>query len=302
MAVVVLTDLTPGTRALKGGPKRGLKGAMFAGTYRGPIIGGDAVIEGPATPTHATGDSAGGVEDSTGYRESDTYDTSGVGTSNTRPTGRTAYTGAGVQGGSTPGSPIDATGRAESAGKDRFGRTKGVANEGAGLGTYDYTNFDSRATEAGDDGFGLGSGRGVTVDGETVTEAVGPPTIGAAAGPAAGTIGIIDGGAGGTIDIDLHADDITGGAAGLAGFEVQVWERDTDDTDEDRRLLAFFSVDGGTDILDPAYTNAAIAGTTVALYARKRYPGRVSPGEEAVTDVNLVSVGPWSARATLAVT
>lgn len=72
-------------------PKRGLKGAA-SGSYIGPVR--------PNSASHATGIAAGGVEDSTGFRESDTYNTDGAGagvaTANTRPTGRTAYTGRGA--------------------------------------------------------------------------------------------------------------------------------------------------------------------------------------------------------------
>lgn len=72
-------------------PKRGLKGAA-GGTYIGPVR--------PNSTSHATGVAAGGVEDSTGYRESDSYNLDGAGAgvtvSNTRPTSRTAYTGRGV--------------------------------------------------------------------------------------------------------------------------------------------------------------------------------------------------------------
>lgn len=298
MAAVTVTNLTPGTKPRSGmGQKRGLRGAMAAGTYRGPIIGAGSVIEGPASPTHASGAAAGGVEDSTGYRESDTYDTSAVATSNVRPTGRTAYTGAGVQGGSTPGDPFDATGRAYNT-KDRFGRTK-AADVPAGLGGLKFTNFDARASLDGDDGAAAGVSFKTTVDGETVTEGMATPTIGAAADPAAGTVGLVDKAAGGIIRVDLHADDITGGANTRKGVEVAVFERG-DDTDEDARLVGYFSADGGTDITDAITTGAG----TFALYARFRFPGRDprSTAGGAAKDPNLVRVGPWSARSTLAVT
>ena len=84
-------------------PKRGIAGAA-GGTYVGPIVS-EAAIEGPTSATHATAAAAGGVEDTTGYRESDTYgisaaDEGGVGgadVSNSRATGRTAYTGQGAK-------------------------------------------------------------------------------------------------------------------------------------------------------------------------------------------------------------
>ena len=51
-------------------PKRALRGAA-GGTYVGPVLSTAAI--GDSSITHATGIAAGGVEDSTGFRESDTY-------------------------------------------------------------------------------------------------------------------------------------------------------------------------------------------------------------------------------------
>jgi hypothetical protein len=292
-----VTTVLPNTR-----PKRGLRGVFLGLPYIGPVLSG--ARPGTQSIVHATGAAAGGAEDSTGYREKDTYDATGntgglaggPATSVSRPTGRTAFIGAGVAGGSTPGAPIDATGRAVSTGKDRFGRAKGVANVGAGLGTYDYTNFDERPTLDGDGGRALGAdGRGsMTTDGETVTQTVTRAVVGAAAGPAAGTVGIVDGGAGGLVQVDLHADDITGGAGGLAGYEVSLFKRDKGDTDEDGPCIGVFDVDGGTDITTLT-TVAAIAGTTIVVYARKRYA-------MANGGATTYGYGPTSARATLAVT
>lgn len=310
MATVVKTDLTPGTVPLKGRPKRGLRGAFFGLPYIGPVLTKATV--GTQTVNHAagvgTGAGAGGAAGTDGYREKDAYSKTGgeiedLGLSSAeggdvtaanRPTGRAGFTAKGIAGGSTPGAPIDATGRAESTGVDRFGRTKGVPNAGAGLGTYDYTNFDGRPTLSGDGGYALGAGRGsMGTDGETVTQTVTRAVIGTTAAPASGTIGIINGGAGGTIDIDIHADDIV---APLAGFEVLVAKRDADDTDEDGAVVAFCAFDGGTDILDPAITDATIAGTTVVVYARRRFIVQNAAGGLSY------GVGPWSARTTLAVT
>ena len=89
-------------------PKKSLRGAA-GGVYVGPVR--------PNSASHITGSEAGGAEDSTGFRESDTYDASGgtgrvtgssdgTVTTNVRPTGRTAGLADGVQGGSTPGRPI----------------------------------------------------------------------------------------------------------------------------------------------------------------------------------------------------
>ena len=64
-------------------PKRGIFGAA-GGSYVGPIVA-ESAIEGPSDATHAVGDEdsatgrgAGGVEDSTSYRESDTYGVDGA--------------------------------------------------------------------------------------------------------------------------------------------------------------------------------------------------------------------------------
>lgn len=86
---------TDGTKADKSGdtPKRGIRGAS------GGVFVGPSRINSLDTDTaHATGAAAGGVEDSTGYRKRDLYETDGGGnfSTQTRPTGRTAYGAAGA--------------------------------------------------------------------------------------------------------------------------------------------------------------------------------------------------------------
>lgn len=265
-------------------PKRGIRGAA-GGVYIGPVLS-KAAIEGPTTVTHATGTAAGGVEDSTGYRESDTYDASGgtgghTGSSGgvvdtlTRPTGRTAYIADGVFGGSTPGYPAQRVGQRASA----------VDYVGA-LDTGAFIDRRSSNHES----VPVGSRRKTTVDVETVTNDLPRPTLDTSTNPSAGTVALIDGAD--ALDADLHADDITGGASGYKGAEILVYLRATD-TDEDGTLVGHWSVDGGTDateISTSALIGAAANPQTVAWYARWRK-----------ADANgKIQVGPWSARGTLA--
>jgi hypothetical protein len=190
------------------------------------------------------------------------------------------------------------------AGVDRFGRARGVANVGAGLGMYTYTNFDGRSVDIGGSGQQeAGEGRGTSADLTTgvPVRAVPRPAIGAAANPAAGTVALVNG-TGGVMQVDLHADDITGGAAGRKGAEVAVFALGTD-VQEDGRLLFFGSVDGGTDI-GTLFTPTA---GTYAVYARFRYPGRAprstaGAGFTLTADPRVIGRGPWSVRTTLAVT
>jgi len=313
-----MTAITVTTRTLGDGvttvlppsrPKRGLRGAFMNIPYVGPLLSG-AAVEPPASVLHNSTSAAGGVEDTDGYRELDEYSvdgntgglTGGPSTSVSRPTGRTAYIGAGVPGGSsvrteaagpqTNKGPIDPTGRAVSTGKDRFGRTKGTPNSGAGIKDYDYTNFDGRSTLDGDGGRALGGGgRGTTTDGVNVTQYQSRPTVGASANPAASTVGVVAGGSS-VVQVDIHADDITGGSAGLAGYQVALFERDTGDTDEDGPCIGVFDCDGGTDIT----TLTTLSGArTIVVYARKRY--KVTNG-----GATTYGYGPRSARVTLAVT
>jgi hypothetical protein len=282
MVAITVTPLVPGTKPLPPNrPKRSLRGAIGA-LFAGPVLS-KAATAGPSTVTHATGSAAGGVEDSTGSRESDSYgidgNTGGMAGSttadvvtDTRPTGRTRYVAAGVQGGSTPGRPI-------ASGTDHL-------MSGA---------YDKRTTIDGEGGRALGAaGRGTSVADETVSvktskiistaTSLDRPTIGAAANPAAGTVALVDG-TGGVMQIDLHADDITGGASGKAGALVSVFARLTD-TDTDAKTPLFFGVvDGGTDI-STLFTPGA--GTYV-VYAAWRYKRRNDAG---------FAYGPFSARST----
>jgi hypothetical protein len=351
ISVTALTDSTQLTgRVGSSTPRRGILGAA-GGVYIGPVR--------PNATSHATSGNAGGAEDSTGYRESDTYDASGAtsgfmgsggGTvsSSTRgggstgavggtgPQQRTASIANGVQGGSAPTAGqagvgvVDTTGRAESTGVDRFGRTKNSVAQGtgAGKGYYDYTNFDGRSNAAGsraDVGQGRGSiatgtGPADAVTGETVSRTVGVrptrstastqvggaalgtgtlanratvgtiPLVGTTADPAAGTIAVVGGAT--KVQVDLHADDITGGANLRAGAEVVIFKRGGD-TDEDvLSEVARFKADGGTDITDAV---TGLAAATYAFYGRFLYTGSPSSGG------NLTNGGPWSARGTVVV-
>lgn len=357
MTAITVTALTAASdntgRVGSGGPKRGLRGAA-GGVYIGPVR--------PNSTSHATGAQPGGVEDTTGYRESDTYDASGGsggalgaggattasstrggGSTNavggTTPQQRTAYVADGVQGGSAPTQGqagvgvIDTTGRAESTGVDRFGRTKNATTQGtgAGKGYYDYTNFDGRSTAAGSRA-SVGEGRGSistgtgpadTIAGETVARTTGVrptrstgttqvggnaiglgtqanratvgtvPTVATTADQAAGVIAVVGGS--GKVQIDLHADDITGGANLRAGAEVVMYKRGGD-TDEDvLSEVARFRADGGTDISD------AVTGLTAGVYA---FYGRFlyTAGPVGKGGVAPVNGGPWSARGTVTVT
>jgi hypothetical protein len=258
-------------------PKRGLKGAS-GGIYVGPTR--------PNTPdtntSHATGAAAGGVEDTTGYRKRDGYQADAGNTAafatNTRPTGRTAYTAPGVQGGSVPGDPAGSVdNRAVEDGTG--GRALGMDGRGT---QYRAVGRDSVGAA---DPYGVGSTPvAATVD-KNPRIAGNPliprPLIGAADGPAAGTVAVIAGDD--KLTADLHADDITDGANGLAGAVVYLFTRDTD-TDEDVfvREADFDSTTAG-DLF-----TALASGVTYAVYARFKDPAG--------------NVGPLSARATIATT
>lgn len=278
--------------------ERGIRGAA-GGVYVGPTQ--------PNSTSHGAG---GGVEDTSGYRESDTYDategTSGLTgadqattTTVARPTGRTAYIADGVQGGSTPGKPIDTTGRAEDTGVDRFGRT-------GQPGHLTYTNFDGRANLGQNAGRPLGaSGRGsMESSGETVTYAstnrpnasarpgvnasrtatIARPVIGGAANPSAGTVGVIAGT--GKFTVDLNAADVSGGARGLKGVRVVAFKRKTD-TDEDGALAGIVDFDSTTE----GDGVTGLAAGTYAVYARFRYVGNAGQ----------IELGPRSLRGTVVV-
>jgi len=299
MAVTITTVTWPRDDSARGGPqnpKKGLRGAAGA-TYVGPIPGtkDGSSIKGPSSPTHATGTfGAGGVEDSTGSRKSDTYNadqntgglTGGPSTTVTRQAGggagatKTAYLGAGVPGGSTPGNPIDKTGRAADTGTDRFGRslTGAAYLSGAAAGRYTYTNFDGRPTNDGDGARLAGANRGTSISGETVTkyQDIPVPSTSAAASGVPAVIG-----AALKIQVDVHTDDLAGGANGRLGVEVALFKRGTD-TDEDGPLVGVIRATGTTGATD-AFTGLT-ASTSYVAYVRwlvdrrVRFSGRSKAG------------------------
>lgn len=351
MVAITVTTITGGQSHKSGkgsgSPRRGILGAA-GGVYIGPVR--------PNSTSHATTIAAGGVEDSTGYRESDTYDASGAsggamgvggatvttstrGKAGTNVVGDATWTASianGVQGGSTPLNgqgtfgPFDTTGRTEDGGSDRFGRTKNSTAQGtgAGKGWYKYTNFDGRSNTAGSRA-NLGEGRGSkatgtgpadAVTGETVSRTVGVrptrssattqvggasiglgtvanratvgtiPLVGTSADPSAGTIAVVGGT--GKVQVDLHADDITGGANLRVGAEVVMYKRGGDTDEDTLSEVARFRADGGTDITDAV---TGLAAATYAFYGRFLYSGTPTASG------NTVHAGPWSARGTVVV-
>lgn len=305
-------------------PKRGLRGAMFGLPYRGPIItkataAGTQTGTG-VTVTHIDGVAGGGTEDSKAYRKSDTYDasgetgglTGGPATSVTRPNpgavpaalrATQAYIGAGIQGGSAisdtaPGKVIDPAGRANDTGVDRFGRTRGTPNSGAGAGWYTYTNFDGRATvdEQGGQAAGIGS-RGTSISDETVTvNKPGPaPTYGAVA---TGVVALADLTAGAGFSVNVAAADLT---APRAGIEMAVF-RQGNDTDEDRlTLVGYFIVTGTTGATTVPGTTTV---TTYVVYTRFLGPG-IAPTTAPmgqIADPRVLASSGWSARTTITTT
>jgi hypothetical protein len=310
--------------------KRGLRGAFASLPYIGPIIS-KATAAGTqtgtgVTVTHTDTIAGGGTEDSKGYRKSDTYDQSGntgglagaPATSVTRPNpgavpaalrATQAYIGEGVQAGSRVSSTkgadvIDAAGRANDTGVDRFGRARGVANVGAGAGWYTYTNFDGRSMPDGEGGKAAGiGGRGTSVSDETVTVAKPgpPPTFG---GVAAGVIALADltGAAG--FSVNIHADDVTGGANGRKGAEIVAFTRGAD-TEEDLTLVGYAIADGTQGASGAFPGSASRAGQTLAVYARFLGPGVTAPGTSGTPtglDARIRSSSGWSLRGTIALT
>lgn len=286
--------------------KRGLRGAMNAiGLYVGPILS-KAAGASATTLSHAVGGAsqhegasggAGGVEDSTSYRAKDTFDSdsagSGATTSSVRPSGHTMFRGDGVQGGSTPGKPFDTTGRAQD----------GTTPATKAFGRYNYTNFDGRdaSTVAGPGALGQ-AGRGTNYVGggtDDVTTRIPVPTVQAGANPAAGVVSVSSSGAG-KVTLDLHADDITGGANGRNGCEVVVYARDSFDTDED----ALTGPAGKADF-DSTTQADAITGLTAGTYAV--YVRFLAPSKAPRHDTSSLGTtakgacGPFSARSTLVV-
>lgn len=292
--------------------RKGVRGAA-GGVYVGPLFTHATAYENADTSarsiTHATGTAAGGVEDTTSARESDTFDASGAtggftgGPSNTvsRPTGRTAFIGTGVQGGSTPGKPFDTTGRALDTGTDRFGRSlTGVAYTSGGpggSGRYTYTNFDGRSYErAADSRGGLGNnGRGTQADLETVTaQTPGAIPVIDGTAEASGTLALVAGDD--KISGAIHADDVNGGANGRRGAIVFLYKRRTD-TDEDQlslvgaRTIGTVAGDGADDT--DLFTGLESAVTYVT-YAAWLY--------DKTGHADAVAAGPFAARNTVLTT
>lgn len=266
--------------------KRGLKGAA-GGIYIGPVLSTAAI--GDSSITHATTPVAGGgVEDSTGYRESDTYSADGAEGMGATPTatvrpnpgnqafgGRNVYRSDGIQGGSVPGYPAQVSGQ------------RSAAASGSGLTALGSAAafIDKRSTIAGEGGRSLGgSGRGTRVlAGTVVTDGVGQasgqsrmarPTMQAGDISAAGQVQIVDG-TGGAVHADLHADDITGGANALTGVIIWCYARGTD-TDEDAALVRKGDFDTTT---EGAVTGlSGLTAGTYAFYAAfKDAAGNVGP-------------------------
>jgi hypothetical protein len=250
-------------------PKRALRGAA-GGVYIGPA----RINSGDSNTAHATGVNPGGADGSTGYRKRNGYfrdgDATGSGqggpTATARRTGRTLYTGAGVQGGSTPGRPI-------ASGSDHLMTG----------------NFDKRASIYGDAKDQLGAaGRGTTYQVgtadpvETGTKSLAggkmipAPTVSSSHNPSSGVVTVGTGTAAGLL-VDMHADDVTGGANGRAGAEVFVFalgtDTDTEGVDVDTGYLGVrpgglvkkFDVDSAT---EADVSSGLTASTTYAIYVR----------------------------------
>ncbi len=322
MAAITVTSLTgaqTNTRVSRGrNRKRGLAGAaggLFGGpAYRGS--GGDS-----ENTTHASGAAAGGVEDTSGYRKTDAYAldaaTGGMAgaraegqlltKSNSRPTGRTAYTGEGVGGSdvtgsvvSFPGRPVQRAGQKASASAYVFegvtGTTGAVVDKrpiyrgdipGAGLGQSFGSGFFEDTTGSPATGATTGAGN-TNKSGRLVSRAA--PTISGAAAPNAGVVSIVAGTITGAIQVDLHADDITGGGNGRKGAEILVVGRATDTDEESETVICHVSADGGTDI-STIIAESGAAAATYHAYAAWRYAGNAGQAE----------VGPWSAKFALVV-
>lgn len=262
-------------------PKRSLRGAA-GGIYIGPA----RPEAGDSNTAHAVGAAAGGVDGSTGYRKRDKYfadgDATGGGTggatATVRPTGRSMFRGDGIQGGSIPGYPAQRASQ----------RSAAVTYQSGG-----GANMDKRSTIVGEGGRQLGAqGRGTSYKVGTAdpvgtgvtagavknsrkgltTPMIQRPTLGTTANPAAGTIALIQGDD--LFQADLHADDITGGANGLAGAEIFLYARDTD-TDEDAGLVAKADFDS---ITAATIFSGLTSGATYSFYARfKDAAGNVGP-------------------------
>lgn len=277
-------------------PKRALRGAA-SGVYIGPAH----IDAGDSNTAHATTDNAGGLDGSTGYRKRNGYfadnDATGAGTAGAaftlRRTGRRAYRGDGVFGGSIPGYPAQRVGQRGSA-VTQSDQVLTAAGASAAF-------IDKRSAQTGDGGVALGgAGRGTTYKRGIAADPVGlnavtagarknPRTTGtpliprpviATTASAGGTVGIDTGTAAGIL-MDTHADDVTGGANGLAGYEMFVFARGTD-TDEDGGLVTKVDFDTTT---GADFSTGLSAATTYAVYVRFKDAAG--------------NVGPMSARATV---
>ncbi|MES2156036.1 MAG: hypothetical protein V4510_12960 [bacterium] len=285
-------------------PKGALRGAA-GGIYIGPVLSAAAIdhMRDTTADEHAIGGTgAGGVDASTGYRQGNSWGVDGDatgfgmgagGTRTLRPNpgatadgGRQVFRGNGTFGGSVAGYPAQRVGQ------------RGAAATGSSLtGDGGAAAFIDKRSDSGRVGGALGSaGRGtrVTSASGTVTVAssgktkvsgsarIPVPVIQEAANPNSGTVSVGDGV--GVVTGDLHADDITGGALGLAGMVVYIFARGTD-TDEDLALVAKGDFDATTEANITGLSGLAAA--TYACYAAYK-----------TADGN---VGPWSARGTVVV-
>lgn len=318
MAAITITSLTGATsgRANRGTTqKRGLAGAA------GAIFGGPGIVRSTDDQAaHISGSSAGGVEDTTGFRTKDAWALDGatggmagaraegqlLTKSNSRPTGRTAYLGEGVGGSdvtgsvvSFPGTPVQRAGQRAAAKAYVFegatGTTGALVDKrtiqrgrvpGAHLGASFTTMYLEDVTGSPT------TGAVPTVTGSGLTNKNGrfvsrhAPSISGAAAPNAGSVSIISA-VTGAYEVDLHADDITGAANGRKGAEILLVARGTD-TDEDGDIVSWVSIDGGT---DQSTGPTGITAGTYAAYARWRYAGNAGQ----------IECGPWSLRTTLVV-
>lgn len=206
---------------------------------------GDALDRASETPKKSLRGAAGGVfigSRATPNRTTDYVDGAGagVGTSSTRPTGRTMYRGNGVQGGSAVGFPA-----------------KRASNH--------TTTFDKRST-ATDGGRSLGGdGRGTM--GGSVGPSIATPTLqGDETGFAVDIVEVVDGGS--AIDADVHANTVTKYASG--SLEVLVYERGTD-TDEDGAFVGkgdWTLSDTQSEAFGAVAGPAALTTGTYAVYVR----------------------------------
>lgn len=267
-------------------PKKGLTGAT-GGIYIGPVR--------PNSASHAIGAAAGGVEDSTGYRESDTYEVdsgAGVATSVVRPTGRTAYMGTGVGGSGTsvPGYPSQRANSHPSAHAyvDELGNSRSAVLTTRAPHIKGGHNASVAAVTKS-----TGTGPADTIAGETIglgTGGIVRPGTSGSANPSAGTVSIIA--ATGKVQADLHADDITNGANGYTGCEIALFRRTGPSDAEDGDLVAKGDFDSTT--AGDVTGLTGLDADTYAAYAR--FKRSFSQGGKT-----LYRVGPWSARTTVVV-